>query len=158
MLKILLEKWDKHKDLLKRELAIRAEFLKDCDYKDLVKLTFDIIYNTGEEGYGDNLDIKNITEIDNGDYQGTLLFLIPFDTYQPSEYDYLMTFVGYGSCCGCDTLQAIQYIEDELTPQDVNNFMQLCKDLICNTVKPYNSGWREDAKFEVVEVKEVNND
>lgn len=154
MLKILLEKWDLNKELLKRELAIRTG-LNECNYKDLVKLTFEIIYNTGINGYGKDLDIENITEIDNGHYQGTLLFVMPFNTYQPSEYEYLMTFVNYGSCSACDTLQSIQnYRNGKLTSYQVNEFMTLCKDLICNTVKPYNSGWREDADFAVVEVEE----
>jgi hypothetical protein len=151
MLKKLLEKWNENKDLLKRELAIRTD-LNSCDYKDLVKLTFEIIFNTGCERYGENLCTEKITEIDNGSYQGTLLFLIPFDTYQPNEYEYLMTYVGYGSCSGCDALQAIQgYIDGKLTERQVNNFMGLCKDIICNTIKPYNSGWRNDEEFAVVE-------
>ena len=153
MLKKLLEKWNENKDLLKRELAIKNG-LNDCSYKDLVKLTFEVVYNTGCECYGERVNTEKITEIDNGDYQGTLLFLIPFDTYQPSEYEYLMTYVGYGSCSGCDTLLAIQdYGNEKLTPNQVNLFADLCKDIICNTIKPYNSGWRNDEEFAVVEVE-----
>jgi hypothetical protein len=29
--------------------------------------------------------------------------------------------------------------------------MSLCKDLVCNTVKPYNSGWRNEEIFDSVE-------
>ena len=152
MLKKLLERWIKNKDLLKRELSIRNG-LKDFSYKDLVKLTFEIIYNTSYEGSWERVNTEEITEIDNGNYQGTLLFLIPFDEYEPSEYEYLMTYVGYGSCCGCDTLLSIQsYVDGKLTPDQVNLFVDLCKDIICNTIKPYNSGWRKDDEFAVVEV------
>jgi hypothetical protein len=48
-----------------------------------------------------------MTVIDDGDYQGTQIFIIPTDTYQPSVKDYVMTDTYYGSCSGCDTLQAI---------------------------------------------------
>ena len=53
------------------------------------------------------LNLKKITEIDDGDYQGTLIFLIPFKCYQPAEEDYIVTTVYYGSCGGCDTLLGI---------------------------------------------------
>ena len=51
------------------------------------------------------LDPARITEIDHGDYQGTLLFIIGSKGYQPS--DYWCVKVGYGSCSGCDALAAI---------------------------------------------------
>lgn len=157
MLKIILEKWDKNKDKL-REVFETQKGFNVCDYKDIVKIVFDVIYNDGEEYSSDKLDIQNLTKIDDGDYQGTLLYLIPFETYQPSEYEYLMTFVDYGSCSGCDTLLAIQdYHDDEyLDKSQVNDFMQLAKDILQNTIKPYNYGWRNDERFEQVEVK--NND
>ena len=111
----------------------------------------EVILNNGDDK---TWDVGNITEIDNGDYQGTLLYLIPRDTYQPSEYDYLMTYVNYGSCSGCDTLQAIQnYEKEEITEGQLKDFMSLCKDLICCMIKPYNCGWREEEEFLPVEVK-----
>lgn len=155
MLKILLRKWNENKSLLRQELSTRTN-LNGCNYLDLVKLTFETVYNKGKLDYGEDLDLKNITQIDNGDYQGTLLFLIPFNTYQPSEYEYLMTYVGYGSCSGCDTLLSIQEYNNgqELTEQQVKLFMNLCKDIVTNTIKPYNSGWRENDNFDVVEIGE----
>lgn len=151
MLKILLEKWEKNHHLLQRELE-EGEGFNTCCYLDLVKLTFDTIYNDGEDRC---LNTKAITEIDNGEYQGTLLFLIPFDTYQPSEHEYLMTYVGYGSCSGCDTLLGIQgWKHEKLTPEQVILFMDLCRDIIVNTIKPYNNGWREDTRFSTVVVGE----
>lgn len=154
MLKKLLEKWNLNKDALKEELRTRDD-LNAFTYSDLVKLTFDIIYNRGEEESLTNmLATEGITRIDDGDYQGTLLFVIPFRTYQPTECEYLMTYVGYGSCSGCDTLLALQGCGWDKQPLDnnqVNGFMQLCKDIICNTIKPYNHGWRRDKDFEPVD-------
>ena len=143
MLKYCKDKWSKNEELLRQALSF--EELDCLGYKDLVKLTVKWILNGGENDFG-NWDYNNITCIDNGDYQGTLLYLIPENTYQPAEYQYLMTYVGYGSCSGCDTLQSIQFKDCE-----VSEYMKLCKDIVCNIVKPYNYGWRNDKEFEVVE-------
>lgn len=154
MLKILVKKWDRNKGKLESALREGIDF-NSCCYEDLVKLTFDIIFNddTPTIYYPNRLDIENIHVIDDGDYQGTLLYLIPFVTYQPSEYDYLMTYVGYGSCSGCDTLQAIQgYRTGPLTDAQIPDFMALCKDILTNTIKPYNRGWRENDDFTHAEV------
>lgn len=158
MLKILIEKWDRNKDKLKEELKHRK---MDYEYKDLVNLTFSIIYNSDNDDGRYKLDINNITEIDNGEYQGTLLYIIPFDTYQPNESEYLMTYVGYGSCSVCDTLLYITDYNYEEIPNEeqLNGLMQLCKDLITNTIKPYNNGWRKDEDFVNIEFKkEKDND
>ncbi len=155
MLKILVRKWDENKEKLQHELSTR-ESVKLYEYKDLVKLTFEVIYNVGEVWDHNQLDLNHMTEIDNGDYQGTLLYLIPFDSYQPSEYEYLMTYVGYGSCSGCDTLKSIRGEwggDGGLTKSQVKKFMKLCKDILTNTIKPYNGGWRNDEEFEHVEEK-----
>lgn len=156
MLKIIVEKWDKNKDKLKEVFETHKGF-NGCDYKEIVNVVFDIIYNDNEDFSRDRLDLENLTEIDNGDYQGTLIYLIPFATYQPSESEYLMTYVGYGSCSGCDTLQAIQEYggcDENLTETQVKDFMQLAKDILQNTIKPYNYGWRKDERFEQIEVND----
>lgn len=152
MIKIMKDRWSKNNNKLRTALAERTD-LNTCSYKDLVKLTFEHIFNsTSDEFCSDRLDIKHITEIDNGVYQGTCIYMIPFDTYQPCESEYLMTYVGYGSCSGCDTLMSIQdWGDDKLTENQLNQFMSLCKDIVCNTIKPYNIGWRQDDAFDQVE-------
>ena len=146
MLKYCRDKWFENKDKL--EKAIReSNGLNDCDYKTLVEMVVEYILNPSSD-YGDQFDKDAITVIDNGNYQGTLLFMIPRDTYQPSAEDYLLTYTYYGSCSVCDTLQGIQiWNEDKLNEQQVKDFMSLCKDLVCNIIKPFNSGWQEDEKF-----------
>lgn len=153
MLKYCLEKWNKYKDVL--ETALRTDdTLYNCDYEYLVGLVTKHILNNGDNDYRWSED--NITVIDDGDYQGTLLFLIPKKTYQPSEYEYLMTYIGYGSCSVCDHLQSIQPWEKRtLNDNEVKNYMFLCKDLITNMVKPYNCGWREEERFTVVTMEET---
>ena len=148
MLKYCLECWDKYKADLEDELRRRTD-LNICGYLDLVKMVVNNIFVEDVRW-----DSNKITVINDGDYQGTLLFLIPVDTYQPDENEYLMTYVGYGSCSGCDTLQAIQigWPDEKLTEGQVKDFMALCKDIVTNTIRPYNFGWRSSERFEVVEV------
>ena len=150
MTRIMKECWDANKDKLRAVLAERTD-LNACQYEDLVKLTFETIYNTAVTDLDRKLDLKHITVVDNGDYQGTLLFFIPFDTYQPSEHEYIMTYVGYGSCSICDVLQRVQswdnYSKETPTEEQLDGFMDICRDLICNAIKPYNSGWREDENW-----------
>ena len=139
MIKYCLRKWDENKNILKKQLRTDTS-LNSCEYVDLVKLLVTHVLN---QGANDDLiwDTKNITVIDNGDYRGTQLFFIPLATYQPSEYEYLLTYVGYGSCPGCDTLQSIQSFEEKLLSENqVKDFMALCKDLLTNMIKPYNYG------------------
>ena len=160
MIKYCIEKWDKNKDLLRSALDNNKllnhvlnkkddDPLEYLEYKDLVKLTVMFILNDENEW-----DVNKITEIDDGDYQGTLLYLIPEDTYQPNSSEYLMTFVEYGSCSGCDTLQEIQcFLDVRSRDESIDDLINLCKDLICNMIKPYNTGWRYDEKFDTIEIK-----
>lgn len=162
MLKYCYEKWNKNKGLL--EAALRETNLCDQSYSSLLGLTVKYILNDGlgkdDYNYDNQWDTGKITVIDNGDYQGTLLFLIPKNTYQPSEYEYLMTYIGYGSCCCCDYLQSITPWDDDepVTDEVIKKFMSPCKDFIMNMIKPYNSGWRQDAEFEHVTMEEKKND
>lgn len=160
MLKILVKKWDKNKDKLRDYIINNPKFMNDCTYDELVKMTFEIIFNDGEDEQAHDrhsLDLNRMTSVDNGNYQGTLLYIIPFNTYQPDESEYLMTYVGYGSCSYCDTLLGIQeYPADKpLTNEQIEGFMQLCLDILRNTIKPYNNGWRKEEEYEHVEFKEV---
>lgn len=154
MLKCCLDKWDANKGILEERLK-NDKTLNQCDYKHLVELVVECILNSGERREFSEWDSKCITVVDNGDYQGTLLFLIPRNTYQPAEYEYLMTYVGYGSCCGCDTLLSIKdEYEEKVTNAQIKDFMNLCKDLVTNMIKPYNGGWREEEDFYVIAEKE----
>lgn len=79
--------------------ALMALFLKDepQNYLEVVEAVVATI--------GGDLDKDRIHEIDDGEYQGTLAYLIAKKGYQPDGYWF--TKVYYGSCSGCDTLQAI---------------------------------------------------
>lgn len=153
MIKYALKKWDDNKDVLRNAIK-QTEKDKRCtwDYKEIVKLVCRYIFNENVSREEPMINVDGITMIDNGYYQGTLLFMLPFDAYQPAEYEYLMTYVGYGSCSGCDTLQCIQVADedDETEKEMVDSYLGICKDLVSNTIRPYNTGWRNDMIFEPV--------
>jgi hypothetical protein len=153
MMKFSVAQWDKNKGRLLEDIRENLKEYNNCDYKFLVEKVVRFIFNDEDSEYGEGYSYKEITEIDNGDYQGTLLYMIPEDTYQPSESDYLLTYVGYGSCSGCDTLQSIQCwydFEDEDKEQMIKDFFGLCLNIVQNTIKPFNYGWRGEEKYEQV--------
>ena len=153
MLKYCYEKWNQNKDKL--EAALRKTDISRVEYRDLLVLTVENILNCSDDIDEEHWDTDQITEINDGSYQGTLLFLIPEDSGDPAEYEYLMTYIGYGSCSGCDLLQSIQPdSHEETTDEDIAEFLALCKDFITNMVKPYNHGWRYDEKFDHVTMEE----
>ena len=155
MIKYALKKWNENKDVLRNAIQQAEKDKRGAwDYNDIVKLVCRYIFNENTTDKDPKINIEGITMIDNGGYQGTLLFMMPFDTYQPAEYEYLMTYVGYGSCSGCDTLQRIQldemYYNVNSTDDLIDSYMALCKDIVSNTIRPYNTGWRNDMIFEPV--------
>lgn len=159
MIKILRDNWAKNEGRL-REAISQIENLYDFNYTDLVKLTFLHIYAPDAPDHC-GLNLEQITTIDDGDYQGTLVFLIPFDTYQPTPDEYLMTYIGYGSCSVCDPLERIQDMgerpwNDQVPPteEQIKDLLSLCEAIVCNTIKPYNYGWRHSEVFETVEMEE----
>lgn len=157
MLKFCRDAWCKNKDKLEAVIMMDAK-LNSCDYSYLVELIVENVLNPSIEDSWKKFDADGITVIDNGDYQGTILFMIPRKTYQPSANDYLLTYSYYGSCSGCDTLLSIQgWRNDNKVPTEnqVKDYMTLCKDLVCNIVKPYNYGWRGEEDF--VQIAKVDN-
>lgn len=110
---------EKHQDL---ETILKSGH--PSDYEDLVKTVVSVI--TNEEN---DLDPERIHKIDDGDYQGTLVFIIGAKGYQPNDYWYVQVF--YGSCSGCDTLQSIRDWED-ISPTDtqVRDYMSLALNIV----------------------------
>lgn len=80
------------------------------NYLEVVTTVVQMLHD-GVEDYEEKPDPERIHEINDGDYQGTLLYIIGADGYQPSTY--WCVKVGYGSCSGCDTLEGIREYSDE---------------------------------------------
>jgi hypothetical protein len=119
MIEELIKRFDANRD------AIKNEFLAEhpSSYDDIVRTV--VSHITSEDEYGElSLDPERIHCIDDGDYQGTLLFVIGAKGYQPYEYWYVK--VSYGSCSGCDTLESIRGYDDEsVTEQQANDYFTL---------------------------------
>lgn len=158
MIKYALRKWDAGRDTLRRIISQTEKAERYYwNYIDIVKMVCRCILNVNMIEGDPEIDVDKITMIDNGDYQGTLLFMLPFCTYQPpSESDYLMTFVDYGSCSGCDTLQIIQSNDDPSDQDMTDSYLTLCRDIVNNIIRPYNYGWRNKEMFDHVEDSDVN--
>ena len=102
------------------------------DYKEIVKSVISILAKDEDEH--DTPDPERIHEIDDGDYQGTLLFIIAKGGYQPSEYWAVKVY--YGSCSGCDTLQDIRGYEDGKPSElQVKDYMTLALHIVQGLTK-----------------------
>ena len=58
-------------------------------------------------------DFNRFLVLDHGEYQGTMIFIMVPDVYQPNlDRDYYFTSVMYGSCSHCDTMAHVQEVVD----------------------------------------------
>ena len=130
MVKEFVQQWEENKESL-REYFKNTKQEKYSTYEKIVEKLFEIcIPNTGRS-YGDKWELGSITVVDDGDYQGTQLYIIPTNKYQPSMEDYIIVDNYYGSCSGCDALQGISNYDYDL-PSDsqVEEYMTLCLHLV----------------------------
>lgn len=125
MIKEFVPFWEKRKGELEEYLTLAEQGCYDS-YEALVKLIFQFIINPECSVFSQYV-LSDIHVIDDGDYQGTQLFLIHKDRYQPGVRDYVLASVDYGSCSGCDTLLAISGYETGVPDEgQVRDYMTLC--------------------------------
>ena len=142
MIKEFVNQWDKNKKELEEYFRThkQEEYNK---YLKIVKLLIQYVLNEGLKDDCDEIKINpdTLTEIDFGDYQGTLIYVFAEDTYQPSTNETFYTSVAYGSCSGCDTLQDIQEygLEEFPNEEQVEDYMKLSLDILqkINRFKDY---------------------
>jgi hypothetical protein len=128
MITELVKQWEENKHKIEEYFKTTKQNEYDS-YEAIVKKVFEICLPKASDYSGWDLD--KMTVIDDGDYQGTQIFIIPTDTYQPSVEDYVMTDTYYGSCSGCDTLQAISNWDYDLpTDEQVEEYMTLALHLV----------------------------
>ena len=122
MIAEFVKKWDTGKS--KIEHTFKRSHPEE--YKDIVKAVVELLGAGSDYGVPDP---ERIHTIDDGDYQGTLLFVIGAKGYQPNDYWFVK--VGYGSCSVCDTLEAIRNYDENLpTPEQVKDYMTLALHII----------------------------
>jgi hypothetical protein len=111
----------------KEQLRATFEAEHPKSYFNIVEAVIRML-STGEVGAPDH---ERVHEIDDGDYQGTLLYVIGGAGYQPSSYWYVK--VDYGSCSGCDTLESIKSDGnwgDKPNKQQVADYMTLALHIV----------------------------
>lgn len=114
-------------EINKRRLEEKLRLKHPRSYTELVRATIETITSKEYDAFA--IDPERIHVIDDGNYQGTLVFVIPIRGYQPSDYWYVK--VSYGSCSGCDTLQGIRdYMDDPPTEEQVKDYLTLCLHIV----------------------------
>ena len=127
MIKEFVEKWNKYSNNLE-EYFRNTKQEEYSNYEEIVRILFDEVINKGEE---DTFDTKNILVIDDGNYQGTQIFVLHKDTYQPNIEDYVYTNTYYGSCSGCDTLLRISSYDGGMPDENqIKEYMMLALHLL----------------------------
>lgn len=110
--------------------AMRQKFAANHpeDYEAIVKIVVQMLAEASNEY--DKPDPERIHRIDDGDYQGTDVYVIGASDYQPSRYWYVK--ISYGSCSQCDALQNIRgYTEtDSPSPDQVKQYMTLALHIV----------------------------
>lgn len=124
MINKFIEIYDSNKNELEEQFKLKHPE----DYSDIVKKVVTLI-SKYDDCYG-KMDIDRIHIINDGDYQGTLLFIVGCDNYQPDNYWSIKVY--YGSCSGCDTYQSIRYCypDDIPTEEQVKDYMTLALHIV----------------------------
>lgn len=126
MNKKFIEAWHENKDKMQRYLLLNGK--GECiTYEEIVKIIIDEIinpyldsaFNIRDYFNQEQYDSNSITVVDDGDYQGTLIFIIPRNSYQPEVEDYIYTSICYGSCGCCDALQDALLQDEETRIKDI---------------------------------------
>lgn len=129
MIKEFIDKWEKNKQNVEYYFKTTRQG-QYSSYEDIVKLLFDEVINIDEDEEN-KFDTENILVIDDGDYQGTQIFILHKNCYQPNVRDYVYTNTYYGSCSGCDTLLGISDYENGIPNEEqVQEYMTLVLHLL----------------------------
>ena len=129
MIQEIVKKWEENKYKLEEYFSTTKQE-KFASYEAIVQKIFELVINSDEDSY-ERFNINKMTVIDDGYYQGTQIFIIPKDTYQPNIDDYLITHTYYGSCSGCDVIEGIRNYSSGLpTEQQVKEYMILALHLV----------------------------
>lgn len=132
MIEAAVKAWELNKHKIEDALKLKHPE----EYKDLVKL---VIQNITDD-YEFNPDPERIHEINDGSYSGILLFIIGDKGYSSDEYWYVSIY--YGSCSGCDTLEAIKMEGswgEAPNEQQIKSYMTLALHIV-QKLKPLDLG------------------
>lgn len=128
MIPEIIKQWEENKHKLEEYFRTTVQS-KYSNYSDIVKRVFELVINDDDDNV---YDYEKLRVLDDGDYQGTQIFIAVKNCYQPSTNDYLVTHNSYGSCSGCDTLQAIHDYNNDVVPDEeqIKDYMTLALHLV----------------------------
>ena len=130
MVQEIINRWEENKHKLEYYFRKTRQSEYD-DYGKILDKIFELVINDENEYEHKKFDIDKRTTIDDGEYQGTVIFIIPKKTYQPGVEDYIITDTYYGSCSGCDTLLSIsEYNEGIPNDDQLKQYMTLALHLV----------------------------
>lgn len=130
MIKEFIEKWDKYKNDLEDYFRYTEQIEYD-EYEKIVKILFEKIINKDLKYDSERFDVEDLLKIDDGDYQGTQIFILHKGCYQPEVEEYVYTSTYYGSCSGCDTIKSISSYDRGLPDEEqVKDYMTLALHLL----------------------------
>lgn len=144
MVKEFLEKWWKHKDNMESWFRGFAD-ISEVKWHGIAMALVENILNRGVEWCKLSNEVK---VIDDGNLEGTNIFIYHNDVCVPSITDYFFTHNHYGTCSGCDTLLSIvDGYHGKATDEQVKLLMRLAFDLLRN-IKPMAA----DAQYDYEEI------
>nr|DAW10753.1 MAG TPA: hypothetical protein [Caudoviricetes sp.] len=125
----IIERWERGKENLRKYFEVTPQ----SEYDEYPKIVSALIHHC--LNYGDLRDDEKFSEefevSDHGDYQGTQIFLLHMDCYQPDAQHYYVFDNYYGSCSCCDTLLGISGYESGIpTKEQVDEYMTLCLHMV----------------------------
>ena len=94
MIQELVKQWEENKHKHEEYFKTTKQEEYSSSYKQIVTKVFELCLLKANDYSGFNL--SKMTVIDDGDYQGTQIFIVPKNLYQPSIEDYLITHNYYG--------------------------------------------------------------
>jgi len=107
MIKAFVDAWFENRDKVHAHFESRPP----QGYRDIVQAVVGVLGDAKD--MRGTPDPERIHEINDGGYQGTLVYVIGDTGYQPYRYWYVR--VSYGSCSGCDALEAANDTDDYMT-------------------------------------------
>lgn len=132
MLKQIVTQWDLNKKNLE-EYFKKTPQSEYSPYMEILRQIIIHVLNGGDKSM--NINPNEISVIDDGNYQGTQIFLFHVERYQPDVEDYYWTNNYYGSC---DVLLGISDYEGGLPNEEqIKEYMYLSLQLIQKIKKLY---------------------
>lgn len=127
--KEIIQRWENGKENLRTYFFAHRQEEYDS-YKKIVSVLISECLNYGINDKREKIS-PSFEVSDYGEYQGTQIFLLHKDDYQPDAGKYYIFDNYYDSCSGCDTLLSISMYDSGIpTESQVEEYMALCLHMV----------------------------